>query len=224
MKLYCFKYGETEISENMAFQDGNPDTKIPISLLFFLIETDGKKILVDTGCDTMPGFALFKHKKPAQVLEESGFDKNQITDVVITHAHHDHIDGVRYYPNAKIHIHQRELESAKPYLANNKLVLPYEEEKCLCPNVTIRPICGHSPGSSIVEIGAENTTYILCGDECYTKENLTRCEPTGSSVSIEKSTDFVTEYSKAKYTPILFHDNILEDIGYKLLYHSKKEN
>ena len=37
--------------------------------------------------------------------------------------------------------------------------------------------------------------------------------------------DFVNEYSKPKYTPILFHDNtILENIGYKILFDNKKEN
>ena len=225
MKLYCFKYGETEITEAMAFQKGNPDKKIPVSLLYFLLETNGKKILVDAGCDTMPGFTLFKHQKPIEVLEENGFDIGEITDVVITHAHHDHIDGVRYFPNAKIHIHQKELENGKSYLAENKCVLPFEVEKCICPNVTIKAIGGHCEGSAIVEIATENTIYVLCGDECYTTENLTELKPTGCSVALTKSTEFVNEYSKPKYTPILFHDNtILENIGHKILFDNQKEN
>ena len=31
MKIYCFKYGETEITEAMAFQNGNPNAKITVS-------------------------------------------------------------------------------------------------------------------------------------------------------------------------------------------------
>ena len=58
MKLVVFNYGSTEITGNMAFQSGDSNIKIPISLLFFLIEDGDKKILVDVGCDTMPGFEL----------------------------------------------------------------------------------------------------------------------------------------------------------------------
>ena len=44
MRLIAFKYGATEITERMAFQDGSEDVKLPVSLLFFLIEHKNKKI------------------------------------------------------------------------------------------------------------------------------------------------------------------------------------
>ena len=69
MKLTAFQYGKTDLTMRAVFQDGNPNEKMPISLLFFLIETDGRKILVDVGCDTMPGFELFEFKKPVEVME-----------------------------------------------------------------------------------------------------------------------------------------------------------
>ena len=72
MKLTAFQYGKTEITEAMAFQNGNADVKIPISLMFFLIETEDKKILADVGCDTMPGFRLFEFQKPVDVLKSYG--------------------------------------------------------------------------------------------------------------------------------------------------------
>ena len=56
MRLIAFNYGTTEITGNMAFQAGDKSVKIPIALLFFLIEDGDRKILVDVGCDTMPGF------------------------------------------------------------------------------------------------------------------------------------------------------------------------
>ena len=69
MKLTAFQYGKTELAEAMIFENGSFDIKQPIALLFFLIETEGRKILVDVGCDTMPGFPLFEHKSPVEVLE-----------------------------------------------------------------------------------------------------------------------------------------------------------
>ena len=100
MRLTAFEYGESELPERMVFQNGTESIKVPIALLFFLIEDDSRKILVDTGCDTMPGFPLFAFRKPVDVLERYGVKRHEITDVLITHAHHDHIDGLHYYPQA----------------------------------------------------------------------------------------------------------------------------
>ena len=49
MKLTAFNYGTTELAENQIFPGGDPQTMRPIALLFFLIETEERRILVDTG-------------------------------------------------------------------------------------------------------------------------------------------------------------------------------
>lgn len=35
--------------------------------------------------------------------------EEDITDVIITHAHFDHMGGIRFFPNATFHIREREL-------------------------------------------------------------------------------------------------------------------
>lgn len=203
----------------MAFVNGNPDVKIPIALLFFLIETDNKKILIDVGCDTMPGFLLSKFKKPVEVLEDFGVSKDDITDVLITHAHHDHIDGLRYYKNANVIIHKKETDKAQKYLSEDTKLKTFEKEFSVTENVIIKHIGGHSPGSSIVLVYTEDKPIVFCGDECYLRENLLKQKPTGSSADIKKSTEFVTEYSKPEYKTILLHDaELVKDIGAKRIY------
>ena len=54
MRLTAFKYGATEITERMAFQDGDENVKLPIALLFFLIEHEDKKILIDSAAILCP--------------------------------------------------------------------------------------------------------------------------------------------------------------------------
>ena len=219
MRLTAFNYGTTEITERMAFPAGSDKIKIPISLLFFLIEDGEKKILVDVGCDTMPGFELFTFKKPVEVLEACGVDRRDITDVVLTHSHHDHIDAVRYYPQATVYLHKDALENAGKYLANSKNVLTFDDSIKITDNVELKYIGGHSAGSSIVLLKANEEVYALCGDECYTKENFTNNIPTGSSVCVEKSRAFVKEYRSEKYTPVLFHDiEVLPEIGHRVLF------
>lgn len=219
MNITVFKYGETDITEKMAFCGGNPEIKIPIDLLFFLIETEDKKILVDVGCDTMPGFVLKRFKKPVDVLEDCGVSRDEITDILITHAHHDHIDAVRYYKNAKIVIHESELISAKKYVSENTEIKTFEDELKITEDIIIKHIGGHSKGSSVVLVNAGDERFVLCGDECYLRENLTKQKPTGSSIDIKKSTDFVREYGKDSYRTILFHaPELIDDIGSKRIY------
>ena len=77
MRLIAFKYGATEITEQMAFQGGSENIKLPIALLFFLIEYENKKILIDVGCDTMPGFELIEFENPVKVLETYGVKRSE---------------------------------------------------------------------------------------------------------------------------------------------------
>ena len=216
MKLTAFNYGKTEITEKMAFQNGSPDVGLPIALLFFLIETKDKKILVDVGCDTMPKFTLFEFQNPVDVLESSDINRSEITDILLTHTHHDHIDALRYYPQANVYLHSSEYEKALKYSSDSSKLHTFDDSFSITEDITIKHIGGHSRGSSIVLI---NDTYVLCGDECYTWENLLQNKPTGSSFCIEKSIAFVEEYRKPCYKQILFHDPLLvEELGYKVIF------
>lgn len=215
LKLTAFQYGTTEITERMAFMDGDPQKKLPIALLFFLIETEEKKILVDAGCDTMPGFHLYTFQKPVEVLEKYGVKRSEITHVVLSHAHHDHIDGVRHYDNATVYLQKQEWENAKSYLKDDFSVQLFDETLFLTSNIQIKKMGGHSEGSSIVILDEK---IVLCGDECYTKENLKLGKPTGSSVCPQKSLEFIEEYRKEQYCPVLFHDpELVGEIGWRTL-------
>ena len=219
MRLTAFRYGTTEITERMAFQDGREDEKIPVSLMFFLIEEGKRKILVDVGCDTMPGFELFEFEKPVNVLEKCGVMSEEITDVVITHSHHDHIAALYNYPKAAVYINEKELPQAEKYLPDKSKAVLFRKSKKLLSNVGILCVGGHSEGSSVVLIERKGSIYVLCGDECYTSENLAERKPTGSSCSLDKCKAFVEEYSKEKYTPILFHDPcVVEKIGFRVIF------
>ena len=213
MKLTAFRYGNTFITENMAFQAGDESKKIPISLMFFLLETDDKKILIDVGCDTMPGFELVDFEKPVSVLETFGINKEEITHIIITHSHHDHIDAVRHYPDATVYIQEEELKAAGLYLSSRKNIKTFRDYSSPFANVEIRTVGGHSAGSSIVLIKCNDTKYVLCGDECYLPENLQEKRITGCSCNLEKSRDFIAQYTKPEYYPIVFHDLNLVNPG-----------
>ena len=121
MKLTALKYGETVLSEHMILEGGERGRLYPISLILYLIETEGRWILVDAGCDTMPGFPLSHFCGPVAILERYGVPPEEITDVILTHHHHDHAQGAEHFSEARFWVQREELEKCKKYLPDTLL-------------------------------------------------------------------------------------------------------
>lgn len=141
--------------------------------------------------DDGAGFEMSIFCKPVLVLEDYGLKASDITDVVITHAHHDHIAAIGTYANAVIHIQEKEYEVGKKYIPARFKVHTFDDEFLLCDGVIVRNIGGHSYGSSIVICQLDEKNYIFCGDECYVKTCFDRQIPTGASYRPEVSENSV---------------------------------
>lgn len=199
-------YGKSVLPESWIFQNGAENKFRPIIFRIYLIKTENRLILVDTGCETMPGFDMKDFIGPIKALDNIGISPDQITDLIITHAHHDHIECAKYFKNAVIYIQKDEYETGKGYLTESLNTRTFEEEMQVCDGIKAVKIGGHSKGSSIVEITDADKKYVIAGDECYMRDCLTRQIPTGSSYNPEKSRAFIQRYGKGRYTVLLCHD------------------
>lgn len=202
MKITVLKYGESVFGENNIFKGGRKDQFLPISFVIYLIQTGYQNILVDVGCDDGAGFEMSIFKRPVEILKEYGLSPEEITDIVITHAHHDHIEAINHYRNATIHIQKEEYKAAKDYITHEVKIHLIDSEYELAESLFIKKIGGHSIGSCIVLAGE----YVLCGDECYYCKCLSEKICSGVSYDEEKSQQFIMEYSNDNYIPLLFHD------------------
>lgn len=200
------EYGKSVLPESMIFENGAENKFRPIIFRVYLIRTENRLILVDAGCETMPGFDMTDFIGPIKALQNIGISPEKITDLIITHAHHDHIECVKYFKNAALYIQKDEYESGKSYLAENLNIRTFDEEMTICDGIKAVKIGGHSKGSSIVEITDSDKKYIIAGDECYMRDCLTKQIPTGASYNPEKSRDFVKKYGNGEYTVLLCHD------------------
>ena len=200
------QYAESTLPESWIFDGGKEENRIPIVFSVFLICTENKKILVDAGCETMPKFDMKNFKTPMHALKEKGFDIADITDVVLTHAHHDHIECVRYFPDAVVHIQQEEYGKGERYLTNNPNVCTFADEAMIDKDVKIVKIGGHSRGSCVVECKTGDTITVLCGDECYSLSNIRNRIPTAKTVCPANSKAFIEKYTQDPYVCLLSHD------------------
>jgi glyoxylase-like metal-dependent hydrolase (beta-lactamase superfamily II) len=84
---------------------------------YVLLKGNGEVILIDTGYDHKEYgkyfadlYGVSNWHSPEEVLRECGVTPADVTQVLITHAHFDHMGGLDLFPNAKFRVQKRELD------------------------------------------------------------------------------------------------------------------
>ena len=160
-----------------------------------LVETDDYKVLIDTGMGDKQSNKFFSYYYPngddtlEASLKNSGFDYGDITDVILTHLHFDHVGGaVKYngkkelvptFPNATYHVSKSHWNLANnpnrrekaSFLPENFVPLHEHgqlnlvEEECeLLPGIDIKIFNGHTVGQIIPFIRFNNKTIVFGAD------------------------------------------------------------
>jgi glyoxylase-like metal-dependent hydrolase (beta-lactamase superfamily II) len=97
-----------KLLKNAYVESSTVDTSVNA----YIISLKDKVILVDTGTGGLFGANL---NKLSISLKNAGYTPEQVTDIVVTHFHGDHIgglitDGKFTYPNATLHLNKKEVD------------------------------------------------------------------------------------------------------------------
>src|SRR6185369_14974036 len=87
--------------------------KLDIAMMVWLIRGNGRNVLVDSGFYHPQFFKSWKigdFVRPDEAVARAGVPADEITDLVLTHAHWDHADGADLFPNARIWIQKKEFD------------------------------------------------------------------------------------------------------------------
>ncbi len=207
-ELFAIKYGEGDMGENQMFYGGDASLRRQISFTLYLFKCDGKNILIDSGCENMTGFNERHFISPREALALVGLTPADITDLIITHAHYDHIASAKIYENAEIYIQEDEYEKGKDYLCENAKLYTFSEEIFVNSSTRVKKIGSHTKGSSVVFIENLGKKYLICADEVYNGESITLGKPCGCAADLEKNLAFIKEY-KDGYTHLYSHGDFL---------------
>ena len=118
-EVYAVSYGRAEESIPLSsVADGaDPSQTLQINCMFwFLKGSDVRNILVDTGfLRDSPNFltyplTIIDYVRPDSALARLGIQPEDVTDVVLTHLHWDHADGISLFPTATVWIQRAEFE------------------------------------------------------------------------------------------------------------------
>lgn len=90
---------------------GPKDQKVDIAMVVWLICGGGRTILFDSGFHRgtfLKEFPMKDYLRPDEAVKSAGVQPDNATDIVISHAHWDHMGGIDLFPKAKVWIQREE--------------------------------------------------------------------------------------------------------------------
>jgi glyoxylase-like metal-dependent hydrolase (beta-lactamase superfamily II) len=173
-----------------------PDQHIDIAMAIWLIRGGGHTILFDSGFHRqkwIEQFHVADFLSPDEAVKQAGLDPAQVTDLIISHAHWDHIGGIDLFPNATIWIQKAEFDyytgpAWQPggkhggidpddmhelvrRVGIGKLRFVNGDDIEILPGIRAYTGARHTFASQYIRV-AGNPPYVLASDNCYLYENL----------------------------------------------------
>lgn len=104
-EIYALKFASLNFKMPVAFAAVGSKSKdsTQICYMIYLIKGNGRNVLVDAGfTEPLKKYPMqaFTYERPDVLLKRVNINPNDITDVIITHPHRDHIGGIDLFPNA----------------------------------------------------------------------------------------------------------------------------
>jgi glyoxylase-like metal-dependent hydrolase (beta-lactamase superfamily II) len=212
-EVYAIKYASIpDFPVNDLVAGADPSRKIDIAMVIWLVLGNGHNILVDSGFYRPQFFKEWKVNdfiKPSEAIGKLGLKPEDITDVIITHMHWDHADGMDLFPNAKIWLQKDEYtyytgeawQSAKTHggiepedvLAVVKLNLAGRvglvkgDAQQILPGITCYTGGKHTYQSQYVSVKTAAGTEVLASDNMYLYENLATHKPIAQTLDADSN-------------------------------------
>jgi len=199
--VYAIRYASIPFRVSGLIASADTSRRLDISMMVWLVRgPNGRNVLVDAGFYREPFMAQWKpvdYLRPDSAVATAGVRASEITDVIISHVHWDHIDGADLFPNARVWIQLEEVEhhvdSAGVVLDRTinrldaamlhelrragRLRLVNGDAQEILPGITVYTGGKHTFASQYVGVRMETGTIVLASDNAYLYENLEKRVP-----------------------------------------------
>lgn len=98
------------IATDIAVGAPNKDSIKGSMMIWVLKGNNGKIVLVDAGFTDTAQYKASNYTRPDLLLPKIGLKAEDITDLIVTHPHFDHIGGIDLFPNAMIWMQQKDFD------------------------------------------------------------------------------------------------------------------
>jgi glyoxylase-like metal-dependent hydrolase (beta-lactamase superfamily II) len=180
---------------NRVLQQGFQGEKLTVDCNVLLVDTGQNKVLIDTGSGLLNGATA---GKLIENLQQVQIQPSDITAVILTHAHGDHVGGLNVksgltFPKARYFIGKQEwnfwtapsvdfpnfggpaeMKQQAIKIAQTQLglirdrVTQFDVNQEFLPGFTAIPAYGHTPGHVAIRIASGNAVMVHTADTVHT--------------------------------------------------------
>lgn len=209
-RIEAIRYGTLPDFPASALVAGaGEEERVDLAMVVWLVRGGGRVILVDSGFHRDAWFDRFdvvEYLRPDRALERAGVAPEEVTDVVVSHAHWDHMGGIDLFPEATLWIQEEEFRyytgPAWQEGGRNGGIDPEDVAHLvrrntegdvrlidgdgveILPGITVHTGGRHTYASQYVRV-AGDPPYVLASDNCYLYRNLRERAPVATTFTPE---------------------------------------
>lgn len=200
-RVTIVKYGTLDTKKSNVYLNyglyHEDDVEVRMDYFFWILESAERTVVVDTGFSRHGGEVRGRTtvRDVADLLAHFGVRPEESPDVIITHAHYDHIGNLNLFPTSRVYLASSELEfwnSRHGHRAmfhhsvedveighlndvneEGRLHL-FESSIEAAPGIVIEVVGGHTPGQAMVKVNTDEGVVLLASDAIHFYEEYER--------------------------------------------------
>ncbi len=199
-EVLAIRYGTRATSRAQTFFNHHvyreQDSPIDLDFYFWVARNDQRTVVIDVGytaatkAHRLPRTEL---ADPIATLAELGVRPEASPQVVVTHAHYDHMGNLSAFPSSEVVLARAEFDFwTGPYADRPQFACTVEEVELahlrevreqgratlveratlVAPGVEVIPVGGHTPGQLVVRVATETGHVVLASDAAHFYEEV----------------------------------------------------
>jgi glyoxylase-like metal-dependent hydrolase (beta-lactamase superfamily II) len=198
-EVFAIRYAAQELrSEGHMFIGGDHAKMLPgLDFFTYAIKGNGRTWVVDTGTTRAHSSKMNRDYqflwRPSEALTKIGIDAKSAPDVILTHAHFDHMGTIEDYPRARFHIqdeemihvtgrdmthpqfrlayHPDDVKALVDLLYAGRMVF-HDGDVTLAPGLEFILVGGHARGQAILRVHTKRGWIVLASDAVHVFEEV----------------------------------------------------
>ena len=240
-KVTAIRYGALDSTLGVLFHHwgyyGEPDAEAEMAYYFWLLQSPDRTVLVDTGFDPAAGVRRGRRVlvEPLTALARIGVEPEEVSTVLVSHFHYDHVGNLGAFPHAELIVGRTELDFWTGTMARRALFAAHVEapeiarieraveegrvrttagDEEVLPGIRAIEVGGHSPGQLMVEVAGTDGPVLLTSDAVHFYEELELDRPFGvvaDLAAMYRAYDTLREREEQGVTLVAGHDPAVMD-------------
>jgi glyoxylase-like metal-dependent hydrolase (beta-lactamase superfamily II) len=200
-EVYAIRYATMARTSAENFIGGDPhEAASHLDYFVWLARNSSHTLVIDSGFNEPMARKRGREflRSPVEGLSLLDVDANDVSDLIVTHMHYDHIGNFDLFPKARFHLQDDEMAFATGrYMAQRFFAHSFEPEEIvgmvrnafagrvafhdgdaeLMPGLSLHHIGGHTKGLQVVRVWTREGWLVLASDALHLYANMEQCRP-----------------------------------------------